>query len=302
MKVVSVASAVLITHAASFTLPTQYRRERLNKRSISAVVESVRTSEVEVLKEELLRRIDNLRTAQLLEGQFSIDFGVNGGELNQTSRAPQKLDFYTISPSVGNAADEVLHACEELVAQNPTPNPTKFLGDRLKGNESPLDGPWKLLFTTAADATFSKNSTRGDAKVQNIVDAKKGRITNVIDFLPPPRSDRPKLLQQLNVVIKAKALNEKRVELQFKYAKAVFSRFFGLPIKWNLWVPVPATFITRLIVFFNRFFRRKMVQMPPKAYFDVLYLDEDLRIHKTGEDNIFVQARDSWSSARFLFM
>ena len=257
--------------------------------------------EAESLKEDLLKRINQLRTAKVLGGDFSIDFGVKGGELNETSRAPTKVDFYSISDSVGYAADSVLSTCERLYAINPVTNSTMFLGDRQRGGESPLDGPWKLLFSTAADATFSSNSTRGDAKVQNVVNARKGRITNVIDFISSTQGDKPPLLQQLNVVIKAIPLSEKRVELQFKYARAVFSRFFFIPIKWSLYIPVPGPFITRIIVFLNRLFRRKSgITMPPKAYFDIMYLDNDLRIHKTGEDNIYVQARESWAAAKRL--
>ena len=264
------------------------------------------TPDAEQLKTELLRRIDSLRTAKLIGGgkDFSIDFGVKGGELNSTNRAPQKVDFYSISDAVGRAADEILSICDTLATLNPSSNATQFLGDPKNGDQAPLEGPWKLLFSTAADATFSKNSTRGDAKVQNVVNAKKGRITNVIDFLPPREGGKLPLLRQLNVVIKAIPLSEKRVELQFKYARAVFSRFFFIPIRWSLYIPVPGPFITRIIVFMNRLLRRRnaKVQMPPKAYFDVMYLDDELRIHKTGEENIFVQARDSWSSAKFLII
>lgn len=42
------------------------------------------------------------------------------------------------------------------------------------------------------------------------------------------------------------------------------------------------------------------MKKPPQAYFDVLFLDEDLRVHKTGEDNIFVQVRESWKDAKSL--
>ena len=38
--------------------------------------------------------------------------------------------------------------------------------------------------------------------------------------------------------------------------------------------------------------------LPPKPYFDLLYLDDDLRIHRTGEDNYFVQVKDTWEAAR----
>ena len=88
-----------------------------------------------------------------------------------------------------------METAEQLAKNNPTEEPTLYLGDKEKGEQSPLNGEWKLLFTTAADATFSKNSTRGDAKVKNVVDASRGRITNVIDF--PSRNGAEPLLKQL---------------------------------------------------------------------------------------------------------
>ena len=160
-----------------------------------------------------------------------------------------------------------------------------------------------MLFTTAADASFSKNSTRGSAKVQNIVDGQRGRITNVIDFLPKEDGSAPPL-KQLNVVIKAKAESEKRVGLVFKYAKAVFNKkLFGRNLA--LYIPVPAPFLTRLIVLLSRIFkfgRKKGTERKvPKAYFDVVYLDKSLRIHRTGDDNLFVQGKEEWQEARPLF-
>jgi hypothetical protein len=186
-----------------------------------------------------------------------------------------------------------------MSAYNPIEAPTRYLGNKNRGAECPLQGAWKLLFTTAADASFSKNSTRGDATAQNIVDASRGRITNVIDFKKRADGSDP-ILKQLNVVIKATAESDARVALKFRYAKAVLTKFFFLPVRWSLYIPVPAPFITRLIVFFYRIFRRKLAKAPPKAYFDVVYLDEDLRIHKTGEDNLFVQVRPEWSNASSL--
>ena len=53
------------------------------------------------------------------------------------------------------------------------------------------------------------------------------------------------------------------------------------------------------MLFYRLFsFGKKSAKKPPQAYFDVMYLDDDLRIHKTGEDNLFVQARESWSEAK----
>jgi hypothetical protein len=261
------------------------------------------------LKADLLQRIQKLRTLKERDGDFSIDFGVKGGELDKKSRAPQKVDFYTISEEVGKAADEVIAVTNELQKCSPTDNPTLYLGDKEKGNEAPLNGEWKLLFTTAADASFSKNSKRGSASVKNVVDASRGRITNVIDFQgsstasDDATSHEEPLVKQLNVVIAAKPAGKSRVGLQFKYAKIVLSRFFGWKRQWNLYIPVPAPFITRLIVFFSRIFRfgRKDKKVPPKAYFDVLYLDDELRIQRTGEDNLFVQAKPTWEDAAPFF-
>lgn len=116
-------------------------------------------------------------------------------------------------------------------------------------------------------------------------------------------------LKQLNVVIKATrdGVVKNRVNLEFRYVKAILTKFFGIKIPFGktlpLYIPVPAAFITRMIVFISRvvkFLKRgnSEVKVPPKAYFDVLYLDEELRVHKTGEDNLFVQAKDTWVDAK----
>lgn len=219
-------------------------------------------------------------------------------EIDKKSRAPQKVNFYSISDDAGKAADAVMETAQQLANNNPTEEPTKYLGDKENGDKSPLNGEWKLLFTTAADATFSKNSTRGAATAKNVVDASRGRITNVIDFAL--KNGTEPVLKQLNVVIAAKATGKSRVELRFRYVKAELTKFFGWKKQWNLYIPVPAPFITRCIVFLNRILRfgRKGKKTPPKAYFDVLYLDDQLRIHKTGEDNMFVQAKDSYDEAK----
>uniref|UniRef100_A0A7S2EC39 Plastid lipid-associated protein/fibrillin conserved domain-containing protein n=1 Tax=Trieres chinensis TaxID=1514140 RepID=A0A7S2EC39_TRICV len=274
--------------------------------SSSALFASFSSSSAEVrdsLKSSLLTLVRKLRDAKERDGDFSVDFGVKGGELNETTRTPQKVNYYSISKEVGETADEILSLCEELADVNPTEVPTAYLGDKERGDEAPLNGAWKLLFTTAADASFSGNSTRGDARVQNVVDASRGRITNVIEFLPPPddgegdgeKKKKGPPLKSLNVVIKATAAGDSRVDLKFRYAKVVLNRF-----PWRLYIPVPGPFITRIIVLLSRLakFGRGGAKKVPKAYFDILYLDDDLRIHKTGDDNLFVQAKEGWEDAR----
>ena len=279
------------------------------------------TKDVDKLKQTLIETIAQFRELKERDGDVSIDFGVKGGELNSTSRAPQKIDYYSISKDVGDKAQEIIHICDQL-------SECGISSDYLLGGDNddddadgggnyyvltPLEGSWKSLFTTAADANFNKNSTRGAARVQNVVNATKGTITNVIDFEPKEEEDgegglivTEPLLKQLNVVIKATPVNSKRVELQFRYAKLVFTRFFFLKkFRWSLYIPVPGPFITRCIVFLSRilrFGRKRGAKKVPKGYFDLLYLDDELRIHKTGEDNIFVQVRDSWDLVKPLLV
>jgi hypothetical protein len=306
------------------TIDTQYNhnhfcksdRVRLGQTDSSSKQEEKGVSTVaEHKKLELLNKIAELKQLQQRDGDIAIDFGVKGGELNQTTRAPSTIDYYSISHEVGTKADEIFTLCDTLSTMSPTTHPTQYLGDKKNGLLSPLNGAWKLLFTNAADASFSKNSTRGDAKASNIVNAAKGTITNVIDFLPKvvldnddnTSTNEEPVLKQLNVVIQAIPVSQQRVELQFKYVRAVLTKFLWFKLRWSLYIPVPGPFLTRLIVTVSRvtsFFRRSQspTKSIPKAYFDILYLDATLRIHKTGQGNLFVQARGDWEAAQSLLL
>eukprot|EP00536_Pseudo-nitzschia_multiseries_P004515 jgi/Psemu1/302638/fgenesh1_kg.75_\ len=251
------------------------------------------------LKTELLQKIGALNHLQEQDGKISVDFGVKGGEIDQKSRAPKKLDFYTVSERVGAAADAVFATVDELAKVNPTPFATEGFGDPDYEGTPPLDGPWNLLFSTAADANFSKDSKRGDARASNIVDARRGRITNVIKFAP---SDPPRLVDELRVRLSATAENSKTVAIVFRYVAVKFTRLFFVPLRWTLYIPVPAPLIGKIVIalsnFKNRLLRKKVEpRKPPRGVFEVLFLDRELRVHKTLEDNLFVQARPDWTTA-----
>lgn len=267
----------------------------------------------QILKQDLLAALAHLKDTQARDGDFSnIDWGTKGGELTETGRVPKQVDYSLISPAVGKAAQAVLDLCDQLetVMASSSMVPTQYLGDKEHGSKAALEGAWKLLFSNAADAVFSKDSKRGAARTQNVVDAKRGRITNIIDFEPTTDKHgvvKQPTLKQLNIVIQAKALNGKRVELNFKYAKVVLTKFLFFPLfgrTLSLYIPVPATLVTQVIEFCKtvaRFFRLKKKndteKRTAKGYFDILYLDNQLRVHKTGQGNIFVQARNDWKEA-----
>jgi hypothetical protein len=180
-------------------------------------------------KATLFDAIERFDAAQMAAGKTSVDFGVKGGELDKDTRAPADLRAVW-SPPVKAAADGVVAGIDALVAARtasgaPPLDATQFLGTA-EGAKCPLDGAWANAWTTAADASFSPNSTRGDARVFNVVDATRGRVTNVIDFVPGPASK----LAQFRVSLAATALSPTRVGLRFRLVRARLAKpkLFGL--------------------------------------------------------------------------
>jgi hypothetical protein len=241
-------------------------------------------------KERLLsaiRRFEAAKSATESDG-VPVDFGVKGGELDAQTGNPLNLvsKLRAISPDLADAANEVLLAIESLAPLSPIPDPTRFLGTA-EGALCPLHGPWCLQFTTAADATFSKNSSRGGATTRQFVDAVSGTIVNQIDFLKASSA-----LQQLRVVIRASARSPTRVDLNFRYGVAHLRRFLGLPIRTKLFIPLSVLFaIAGAVRALARRLRGAREPLPQPPHFEVLYLDHEMRCHRTGEGNVFVQLR-----------
>jgi len=255
-------------------------------RQSSRVVLRASFDQQRAAKRELLDAVkDFKRELSKSGGDLSIDFGVKGGELDKKDRAPKNLAaagvFRAVSEDLGNAADRVLELADLLARYTPNKEPLKHFGTSL-GSDCPLHGAWSLLFTTAADATFTKNSTRGAAKVCNVVDAKAGTVTNCIDF------EESSALESLRVRLTARpspASPTTRLDLAFRFIRARVKSFFGIPLggrRFTLTLPVPGPFLTRVLSFFTR-------KPPPQPYFDLLYLDDTLRVHRTGQGNLFIQ-------------
>lgn len=178
---------------------------------------------------------------------------------------------------MGEAGNKTIAIAEELAQLNPTPVPC--YGWQGYGGGSPeecgLQGKWKLKFTTAADATFPENPKRGKAMTSQEIDAAAGTLTNVVDF------EKGKTLG-FRVVVAGKAVSDTEIELTFQRV-VIFrdSRIFKKVV-----IPIP----TRLFRLINRISSRgKASKRGP--YFELKYLDENLRMHKTGEDNWFIQKR-----------
>ena len=162
----------------------------------------------------------------------------------------------------------------------------------------------------------------------NVIDAKKGGVTNVIDFLPAANATKPPVLEQFRVSLTATALSPSSLSLVFRCVRIRLTRLplpllslaaaavgaalapgvlrkvatlFGglvatalaaelpaLPLPFGLratlTLPVPGPFLTRILFAFRK-------KEPPKAIVDFLFLDDELRVQRTNQGNIFVQRR-----------
>lgn len=193
--------------------------------------------------------------------------------VNSRTLGTQTLD-------VGETGNSIISLAEKLAELNPTSIPTRGWKGYGGGSpsECPLRGSWKLRFTTAADASFPESPARGKAVTSQEIDARAGTLTNVVDF------ERGKV-KGFRVVVGGEAVSDDEIDLSFREVvilrESRFPRLFG-----RVALRIPA----RLFRAVNKFFSRgnKNTRGP---YFKLMYIDDDFRMHKTGEGNWFIQTR-----------
>mmetsp|Transcript_6363 Transcript_6363/g.13092 ORF Transcript_6363/g.13092 Transcript_6363/m.13092 type:complete len:341 (+) Transcript_6363:185-1207(+) len=180
---------------------------------------------------------------------------------------------------VGAAGETVIALAEELSKLNPTAVPLiGFKGQYgAPPSESKLGGYWKLRFTTAADASFSASKERGIISTSQVIDARKGTLTNVIDF-------EKGNLKGFRVVVQGEPFGPDILDLSFTkihiFRKSRFPRLFG---HFTIWLP------SRLIRFLASW--GKQGAKPSGPYLKIRYLDNNLRMHTTDKGNWFIQSR-----------
>jgi len=185
---------------------------------------------------------------------------------------------------VGDKGKEIIDLSERLSTLNPVEIPLYgwkgYKGGSPK-DDCLLNGKWKLKFTTAADATFKESPIRGKAITSQEIDAEAGTLVNVIDF------EKGKV-KGFRVVINGEALSDNEVGLTFKrievFRNSRFPRIFG-----KLIIPLPSFRFLRSFGWLGsgRKTRSK------GAFFELKYIDEDFRMHKTGDGNWFIQQKVS---------
>lgn len=140
-----------------------------------------------------------------------------------------------------------------------------------------LDGRWKLRFTNAADARF-----RSDAETSQDILAATGLFVNCVDFTGEGK------LRGFRVEVDGEALNDTEVQLAFRRVRLLrrsrFPRLFG-----TITIPLPnPKRLRRLTKFLSR---GRGNEGSRGAGFELLYLDDGLRAHRTFDGLYFVQTR-----------
>uniref|UniRef100_A0A7S2IFS8 Plastid lipid-associated protein/fibrillin conserved domain-containing protein n=1 Tax=Helicotheca tamesis TaxID=374047 RepID=A0A7S2IFS8_9STRA len=167
---------------------------------------------------------------------------------------------------------KIFKLADDLSKLNPT---TDIIKDFRK-----LDGNWKLDFTTAPTGEVPDEATSG-VKTFQTIDTSQGMIYNVIDQGLPEKG--------LKIGIGAEATRKSRVAIDFQTIEAFNNRF---PRKVTLKFPprslVKALAKARAFVSGKQFDELEFKEI---AHFDVLFLDNDLRIQRNSEGNLFVNSR-----------
>ena len=178
--------------------------------------------------------------------------------------------------------DAVVAAVDALAPLNPTAAPLDGWRGRNGRDTCALDGRWALRFTNAADATFKRDDARGAATTSQTIDSAAGLFVNCVDF------DGDGKLRGFRVEVEGEALNDSEVQLVFKRVRLLrrsrFPRLFG-----TITIPLPNP--RRLRKFSRGLIGKKVDASDRGAGFALLYVDDDVRMHRTFDGLLFVQQR-----------
>jgi len=256
---------------------------RVSHHSFSVHTGSVRPSGIQAaagdttsdrcgLKSQLIALCTAFKTAQV--AQWDVDM-TNGMQPKAPLQAEDiaNIDVSSASMALSSLRNATVDVINKLAQSNPTTEP-------LSGNK--LDGRWKLLFTTAADATFRPSKDKGSATTYQDVffDGNKGYFINCVDFDSPHSK-----LRGFRVVVKGKRLSDTEVQLYFRRVK-LFRRSRWLNV---IVIPLPPSWFLRFLA--RRGSHGKAKLSDRGAGFTLLYLDDDLRMHQTFDGQYFVQQR-----------
>lgn len=234
----------------------------------------------ESLRRQLLEKCDMFKKKQKSIWDISDESlsasNTSVGLFGSQSRAEDAIPMTVLS-------EEIVSIIEQLSKINPTTRPTEHFGNNITGERSLLDGFWKLRFTTAADATF-KPGKRGPATTLQQINGTTGVFRNIIEF-----NENNGSVRSFNVIVQGEVLDDYNVALTFQ--KVVIYRqpkYLFKKLLSQITIPLPNF---NLLEKFTRRKDKLKERRKDLPSFKILYLDDDLRIHRTAQGQYFVQSR-----------
>jgi hypothetical protein len=167
----------------------------------------------------------------------------------------------------------VLSAIQQLEDSNPTPKPVEAT--------ELLEGNWRLLYTTSKSILgLDRFPLFKLGQIYQCIRTAEAKVYNLAEIV-----GLPFLEGLVSVVAQFEAVSEYRVNVKFERSIIGLQRFFG----YNS----PSNFIRQI---------ETGKKFPPldfaiesrdqKGWLDITYLDEDMRIGRGNEGNVFVLAKD----------
>ncbi|NBD17319.1 MAG: fibrillin [Cyanobacteria bacterium] len=169
----------------------------------------------------------------------------------------------------------ILSAIAQLEVENPTPDPiqhTELLG-----------GNWRLLYTTSQDLLgFDRLPILQAGQIYQYIDPENSKVYNIAEIVGVPF-----LEGIVSVVAEFTPASEKRVNVEFKRSIIGLQRLLGYQD--------PEPYIQALkdgkkFLPFDFPINRNSEQ---KAWLEITYLDEELRIARGNQGSVFVLAKSS---------
>lgn len=163
----------------------------------------------------------------------------------------------------------ILSAIAQLEERNPTPRPVEA--------SSLLDGDWRLIYTTSRGILgIDQVPLLKLGQVYQCIRAAEARVYNIAEVYGVPW-----LEGLVGVAARFTPVSERRVDVKFERSILGLQRLIGYQ--------TPASFIERIeagqkfaAIDFN------IENRDQQGWLDITYLDEDLRIGRGNEGNVFV--------------
>ena len=319
MKILAISAAVCnlsISYAFSFSsIPTIRRTCCVTTRRYSTPIKDGSTAEYDEAE-----RLDRLNAADEVASQLNEnieecvmscvevkdDDTTNYSNEKEQERTNLKKQLYKLSASFDRgfgatptARDEAEDIISQLAAVNPTHNPARGIdGDGVAGEEVPLKGIWRMIWTSAYDVVSLGASpiSTTSAIYQDI--SNPPAALNIIDFIPKsqsilPASLSPPSLLRAEVATRASSRNvstNDRVGLIFEGLKLQPIELLGQKVD-NLpplsidftWQQTLVEKLIELVPGLDKSsfgFSDEEGEVSPDApgYFDIPYVDNELLV------------------------